>query len=38
MTIFSKIIAGQIPSYKITENDYFFAFLDISPIVRGMYW
>ena len=35
MTIFSKIIAGQIPSYKITENDYFFAFLDISPIVRG---
>lgn len=35
MTIFSKIIAGQIPSYKITENDLFFAFLDISPIVRG---
>jgi len=35
MTIFSKIIAGQIPSYKICENDHFFAFLDIFPIVRG---
>lgn len=35
MTIFSKIIAGQIPSYKITENEKFFAFLDIFPIVRG---
>jgi histidine triad (HIT) family protein len=35
MTIFSKIIAGTIPSYKIAENDKFFAFLDISPIVKG---
>jgi len=35
MTIFSKIISGQIPCYKITENDKFFAFLDIFPIVRG---
>lgn len=35
MTIFSKIIAGQIPSYKIRENDKFFAFLDISPIRMG---
>lgn len=35
MTIFSKIIAGEIPSYKITENEIFFAFLDISPLVRG---
>ena len=35
MTIFSKIIAGQIPSYKIAENDHFFAFLDIFPMVRG---
>lgn len=35
MTIFSKIIAGQVPSYRITENEKFFAFLDISPIVRG---
>ena len=35
MTIFSKIIAGQIPSYKITENDKFFAFLDIFPLVKG---
>lgn len=35
MTIFSKIIAGQIPSYKIAENDQFFAFLDISPVQKG---
>ena len=35
MTIFSKIIAGQIPAYKIWENDKFFAFLDISPIRMG---
>jgi len=35
MTIFSKIIAGQIPSYKIAENDQFFAFLDIFPLREG---
>lgn len=35
MTIFSKIIAGEIPSYKIAENDKFFAFLDIYPMVKG---
>lgn len=35
MTIFSKIIAGQIPSYKLAENDKFFAFLDINPMVKG---
>jgi histidine triad (HIT) family protein len=35
MTIFSKIIAGEIPSYKIAETDRFFAFLDISPLVEG---
>lgn len=35
MTIFSKIIAGQIPSYKIAENERFFAFLDIFPLVEG---
>jgi histidine triad (HIT) family protein len=35
MTIFSKIIAGQIPSYKIAEDDYFFAFLDIFPLTEG---
>ncbi len=35
MTIFSKIIAGEIPSYKIAENEKFFAFLDISPLVKG---
>jgi histidine triad (HIT) family protein len=35
MTIFSKIINGQIPSYKIAENEKFFAFLDIFPLVEG---
>ncbi len=35
MTIFSKIIAGEIPAYKIAENDKFFAFLDIFPLVEG---
>ncbi|MBM3431433.1 MAG: HIT family protein [Bacteroidetes bacterium] len=35
MTLFSKIIAGQIPSYKIAENDRFFAFLDIFPLRDG---
>lgn len=34
-TIFSKIIAGEIPSYKVAENDKFFAFLDINPLVKG---
>ncbi len=35
MTVFSKIIAGTIPSYKILENDKFYAFLDIAPLARG---
>jgi len=35
MTIFSKIITGEIPSYKIAENDKFFAFLDIFPLREG---
>lgn len=35
MTIFSKIIAGEIPSYKVAENDRFFAFLDIFPLREG---
>jgi histidine triad (HIT) family protein len=35
MTIFSKIIAGEIPSYKIAEDENFFAFLDIFPLVQG---
>jgi len=35
VTIFSKIIAGEIPSYKIAENDKFFAFLDIFPLREG---
>ena len=33
--IFSRIIAGEIPSYKIAENDMFFAFLDIAPMCEG---
>ncbi len=35
MTIFSKIIAGEIPSYKVAENDRFYAFLDINPLKWG---
>lgn len=34
-TIFSKIIAGEIPCYKVAEDDRFFAFLDISPLSKG---
>lgn len=34
-TIFTKIINGDIPSYKIAEDDRFFAFLDINPIAEG---
>lgn len=34
-SIFSKIIKGEIPCYKIAENDKFFAFLDIRPVVKG---
>ena len=35
MTIFSRIIAGEIPCYKIAENDHYFAFLDINPMTKG---
>ena len=35
MTIFSKIIAGEIPCYKIAEDEQFFAFLDINPVNWG---
>ena len=35
MTIFSKIIKGEIPCYKIAEDDKFFAFLDINPLAKG---
>lgn len=34
-TIFSRIINGEIPCYKIAENEKFFAFLDINPLVKG---
>lgn len=34
-TIFSRIIQGEIPCYKIAENDRFFAFLDINPLAKG---
>ena len=35
MTIFSKIVAGEIPCYKVAEDERFFAFLDINPLVKG---
>lgn len=35
MTIFSKIVAGEIPCYKIFENENYLAFLDISPLKKG---
>lgn len=35
MGIFAKIAAGEIPSYKCAENDEFYAFLDINPLVKG---
>lgn len=35
MSIFTKIISGELPSYKIAENDTFFAFLDIYPLREG---
>ena len=34
-TIFSKIVAGEIPSYKVAEDDRFYAFLDINPLAKG---
>ncbi|MCK5839541.1 MAG: HIT family protein [Bacteroidales bacterium] len=34
-TIFSKIIKGEIPSYKVAESDDFYAFLDINPLAKG---
>lgn len=35
MTLFSRIVKGEIPSYKCAENDKYYAFLDINPITRG---
>ena len=35
MTIFSRIIAGEIPCYKVAEDENFFAFLDINPMSKG---
>lgn len=35
MTIFSRIVAGEVPCYKVAENDKFFAFLDINPLSKG---
>ena len=34
-TIFSRIVAGEIPSYKVADNEQFYAFLDINPLVKG---
>ena len=33
-TIFSKIIAGEIPSYKVAEDENYYAFLDINPLAK----
>lgn len=35
MTVFSRIVAGEIPSYKCAENEQFYAFLDINPLAKG---
>ena len=35
MTLFSKIAAGEIPSYKCAEDEHFYAFLDINPVTKG---
>ena len=35
MTIFTRIINGEIPSYKVAENEHFYAFLDINPLQKG---
>ena len=34
-TIFSRIISGEIPSYKVAENEHYYAFLDINPLAKG---
>ena len=34
-SIFSRIVAGEIPCYKVAENERFFAFLDIAPLAKG---
>lgn len=34
-SIFSRIVAGEIPSYKVAEDDNFYAFLDINPVAKG---
>lgn len=34
-TIFTKIVQGEIPCYRIAEDDYFLAFLDVNPLVKG---
>ena len=35
MSVFTKIITGEIPSYKVAENDDFIAFLDVFPLAKG---
>ena len=34
-TIFSRIVAGEIPCYKVAEDENYFAFLDINPVAKG---
>ena len=35
MTLFTRIIKGEIPSYKVAEDEHFYAFLDINPLQKG---
>lgn len=35
MSIFSRIVAGEIPSYKVAEDEHYYAFLDINPLQKG---
>ena len=37
-TLFTKIIKGEIPSYKVAEDDNYYAFLDINPLKRDTHW
>lgn len=37
-TIFSRIVAGEIPCHKVAEDEEFFAFLDINPVAKGQYF
>ena len=34
-SIFTRIVSGEIPAYKVAENEHYFAFLDINPVAKG---